>query len=88
MTSRGGLDGSPAALGLVVGPVVGLGVHVDLQLILAKLAGQGPVERGQGGGPGKSTHTQYDKNASQSTRYHGARITTLCTSGYVKIKRK
>ena len=46
VSPRGGLDGSPAALRLVVGPVVSLGLHLDLQLILAVLAGEGAVERG------------------------------------------
>lgn len=39
MTPRRCLDGSPAPLRFIVGPVVGLGMHLDLQLILAKLAG-------------------------------------------------
>ena len=41
-------DGSSAALSFVVGPVMSLGVHLYFQLILAKLAGERPVERGQG----------------------------------------
>lgn len=43
VTPRRGLDGPPAALCLVVGSVVSFGLDLYLQLILAKLAGQGPV---------------------------------------------
>lgn len=37
-------DGPAAALRFVVSSVVGFGLHLDLQLILAKLARQRPVQ--------------------------------------------
>lgn len=58
---RGGLDRAPAALRLVVGPVVGLGLHLNAQLEVVGAAGDGPLqgwERGHGdaakGGGGES----------------------------------
>lgn len=44
----GSLDGSTAALGLVVRAVVRLGLHLDPQLVRARLAGQGPLQGWQG----------------------------------------
>lgn len=38
------LDGPSASLGLVVRPVVRLGLHLDPQLVGARLAGQRPLE--------------------------------------------
>lgn len=53
VTTRGCFDSSPAALCLIVGPVVGSGLYLDPQLQLLILAGQRPVERGEGRGPGE-----------------------------------
>lgn len=44
MAAGGSLDGAAAALGLVVRAVVGLGLHLDAQLVRARLAGQGPLQ--------------------------------------------
>lgn len=38
------LDCSSAALGLIVGPVVRAGLHLNMQLVLVKLGGQRPVK--------------------------------------------
>ena len=53
VTTRGCFDSSPAALCLIVGPVVGSGLHLDPQLQLLILAGQRPVQWGEGRGPGE-----------------------------------
>ena len=52
MSSRSRPDGPPAALRLVVGAVEGPGPPDQLQLHGAPGAGQGPVQRGWGGGAG------------------------------------
>lgn len=44
MSRRRGLDGSSAALCLIVGSVVWAGLHLNPQLILVKLGRQRPVE--------------------------------------------
>ena len=49
MPAGGGFDGPPAALRLVVGPVVGLGLHVDVQLMVLGAVGHGPLQGGEGG---------------------------------------
>ncbi|KAG7271968.1 hypothetical protein CRUP_023848 [Coryphaenoides rupestris] len=46
MPSTGGLDGPPAALRLIVGSVVRPGLLLDHQLVGARVAGQGPLQRG------------------------------------------
>lgn len=46
VSARRRLDGAAAALRLVVGPVVRPGLHLQLQLALLKLGGEGPVQRG------------------------------------------
>lgn len=46
VTTRGSFDSSSTALSLIVGPVVGSGLHLDPQLQLLILAGQRPVQRG------------------------------------------
>lgn len=46
-----GLDGSSAALRLVVGSVVRPGLHLNTQLVLVELGRQRPVEWRQGVGP-------------------------------------
>ncbi|TNN54795.1 hypothetical protein EYF80_035001 [Liparis tanakae] len=43
-----GLDGSAAALRLVVGSVVRAGLHLDAQLVLVELGRQRPVQWRQG----------------------------------------
>lgn len=58
VSSGQGLHRSPAALRLVVGPVVGLGLHLDLQAVRARAGRQLPVQRRQGwavGGGEKKT---------------------------------
>lgn len=45
------LNRPSAALCLIMSPVVGLGVNLDLQLKLVKMAGQRPVQRRGGQGP-------------------------------------
>lgn len=49
------LDGPPAAFGLIVGSVVGLGLDLDLQAVWTRAGRQLPVQSGQsraGGGGG------------------------------------
>ena len=48
MPAGGGFDGPPAALRLVVGPVMGLGLHVDVQLIVLRVVGHGPLQGREG----------------------------------------
>lgn len=55
VSSRQGLHRSPAALGLVVGPVVGLGLHVDLQAVWPRAGRQLPVQGRQGRAVGAET---------------------------------
>ena len=50
MAARRSLDGPAAAFRLVVRPVVGLGLHLDPQLVGAGLVGERPLERREGGG--------------------------------------
>lgn len=61
MAPGGSLDGAAAALGLVVRAVVGLGLHLDAQLVGARLAAQGPLQGRQGlhgqAGTQRETHT-------------------------------
>ena len=45
MASCGGFHGPPATLGLVVGSVVGLGLHVDVETVLVRTAGYRPFQR-------------------------------------------
>lgn len=52
VSSCQGLHGSPAALRLVVGSVVGLGLHFDLQAVWPGAGRQLPVKGGQGGAVG------------------------------------
>ena len=52
VSRRRGLDGSSAALRLIVGSVVRPGLHLDAQLVLVELGRQRPVERRQSVGPG------------------------------------
>lgn len=59
VTTRGSFDSSPAALCLIVGPVVGSGLHLDPQLQLFILAGQRPVQRGEGRGPGQRQREEH-----------------------------
>lgn len=47
MTSSGGFDRSPAPLCLIVGSVMRLGLHVNMELILVCMAGDRPFQRGQ-----------------------------------------
>lgn len=54
VSTGGCLDRAPAALGLIVGSVVAPRLHLDLQLTLAVLAGQGPIQRRQGGASGEA----------------------------------
>lgn len=63
MAPGGSFDGPTAALGLVVRAVVGLGLHLDPQLIGARLAGQGPLQgwqrlHGQAGTRGERDNTR------------------------------
>jgi hypothetical protein len=44
VTSCGSLDGPSAALSLIVGPVMGLGLHLDPQLIRAWLVAERPLK--------------------------------------------
>lgn len=55
VSSRQGLYGSPAALRLVVGSVVGLGLHVDLQAVRPGAGRQLPVKSWQGWAVGPKT---------------------------------
>lgn len=48
MSSCQGLHGSPAALRLVVGSVVGLRLNFDLQAVWTRAGRQLPVKGGQG----------------------------------------
>ena len=47
MTSSGGFDRSPAPLCLIVGSVMRLGLHVNMELVLVCMAGDRPFQRGQ-----------------------------------------
>ena len=50
VAARRSLDGPAAAFRLVVRAVVGLGLHLDPQLVGAGLVGERPLERREGGG--------------------------------------
>lgn len=49
MSSCGRFDRPPAPLGLIVGPVVRLGLHLDMELVLVCALGDRPLQRGEGG---------------------------------------
>lgn len=72
MSCRSRLDGSSAALRLVMRPVVGPGLDLQLQLTLVKLAGQRPVERRWRRSPGgrDSKHSVIRSYASAATNIH------------------
>lgn len=62
-------DGPSATLGFVVSSMVGFGLHLYLQLILAKLARQRPVQGRQWGGPGGRKNNQNNTNKLPSERH-------------------
>lgn len=47
MPSCGRFDGPPASLGLVVSPVVRLRLHLNVELVLVGVTGNGPLQRRQ-----------------------------------------
>lgn len=49
MSTSWSFNSPPAALGLIVCPVVRFGLHLDVQLILVYAAGQRPLQRRQRG---------------------------------------
>lgn len=59
VSSCQGFDRAPAALRLVVGPMVRLGLDVDLQAVRPRAGRQLPVERGQGRAAGARKHVHH-----------------------------
>lgn len=49
MSSCVGFDGAPAPLRLIVSSVVRLGLHLDVELILVSVTGDGPFQWREGG---------------------------------------
>lgn len=49
MSSCGGFDSTSASLCLIVGSVVGLGLHLDVEFILVRATGDWPLQRGERG---------------------------------------
>lgn len=68
VSSGGCFDGASAALRLIMGPVVGFGLDLQPQLILAVLTGQRPVQWRGGRGPGR--HKDHTRVENQLKRQH------------------
>lgn len=45
MPSCGRFDRTPAPLGLIVGSVVRLGLHLDVEFVLVRVTGDGPLQQ-------------------------------------------
>lgn len=64
MSSCRGLYGTSAALCLIVGSMVGLGLHFDLQAVWPRAGRQLPVESWQGRANGRKAYRQHSKETA------------------------
>lgn len=61
MSSCWGFDCAPAALRLIVSPVVRLGLHLNVELVLVCTMGDRPFQRGERGHGDAADHEGYRK---------------------------